>query len=358
MGDKSTQRITHVCSAGNRIYGAVQSLMTLATAQKAAGKSVTFVTFTRRDFGKELRELGFDAREVAVRAKVDPFAIGHMMRLYRQLGTDVVHTHLSTSSVNGTIAARLAKVPCVSTVHGMSGKLSFLFADHLIGVSEGVRQHLISQGVLGDKITAIYNGIERPSMVISKQEARLKFGIRQDAFVLGTVARLTPLKGIDTSLEAFRQIAAEVSGAEYALVGNGDTMEEYQARVKSWGLEGRVHFLGYQDPVWESLAAMDLFLFPSLKEAMGIAVVEALASGLPVVSTDVGGLPEVVHSSVGALVGVKDPAAMAEEALRIYRDPDTFSFMQVAAKARAASLFSVESMVSKTEAVYVNLVNR
>lgn len=355
LENSTPTRITHVCSAGNRIYGAVQSLMTLAAAQKQAGKDVQFVTFTRRDFGKELRELGYQAHEVAVRAKVDPLAIASMIRVFRGLKTQVVHTHLSTSSVNGTIAARLARIPCVSTVHGMSGKLSFMFADHLIGVSNGVKDHLIAQGVQASKVTAIYNGIEKPTGVLSKEEARQQFGIREDAFVFGTVARLTPLKGIDYSLEAFKILANQMPNAEYALVGNGDTMEAYRQRINEWGLASRVHFLGYQDPVWDSLATMDMFLFPSLKEAMGIAVVEALASGLPVVSTNVGGLPEVVDSSVGELVEVRDPTAMAAAAYAIAAAPDTLRSKGIAATFRATNLFSIQSMVEKTDQVYRGL---
>lgn len=346
-------KIVHVTSAGSYTYGAVMSMMTLAKAQIAAGEDVQFETWRGRNFGAELREMGYRAHEVKVRTKIDFVAILQMRRWFREQNFDIVHTHLSTSSLNGCLAARFAKIPCVATVHGMSSKWSFIFADHMIGVSQGVCDHLVAQGVPKAKTTAIYNGVDVPPGVMSKQEARQSFNLPQDATVFGTVARLTPMKGIDTGLEAFKILAEKVPGSQYVLVGNGDGEPTYRQWVADHNLQDRVHFLGYQSNVFNPLAAMDLFLFPSLKEAMGISVVEALAMGLPVVSTNVGGLPEVITAEVGHLVPPNDPTKMAEQALAAL----TQSTLASAAKLRAESMFSVNSMRNGTRQVYQALIN-
>ena len=355
--DREGLRIIHVTSAGKLIYGAVHSMLTLTNAQRSAGHDVSFVTFKGRPFTQELRHLGWTARDIRVRIKIDPLAILEMRKHFRAQKADIVHTHLSTSSVNGTLAARLARVPCVSTVHGMSGKLSYVFADHMIGVSQGVCDHLVQQGVARDKVTAVYNGVQLPKNHLSKSESREKFGIPSDALVIGTVARLTAMKGLDFSLTAFQTIAQHVPHAHYVLVGDGDDRARYEQMVKELGIADRVHFLGYQDPVFDPLAAMDLFLFPSLKEAMGIAVVEAMSLGMPVVSTNVGGLPEVIDASMGRLVNPSDADALARECLDLIQRGDLAS-LGLAARVKAESMFSVEAMRLGTDAVYHEILSR
>jgi glycosyltransferase involved in cell wall biosynthesis len=194
----------------------------------------------------------------------------------------------------------------------------------------------------------VYNGVDVPPGVMSKQEAREAFNLPTDATVFGTVARLTPMKGIDTGLEAFKILAEKVPNSHYVLVGSGDGEPTYRKWVADSNLQDRVHFLGYQSNVFNPLAAMDLFLFPSLKEAMGISVVEALAMGLPVVSTNVGGLPEVITQEVGSLVKPNDSRAMAEQALNALTQPS----LGPAAKLRAETQFSVEAMRHGTCEVY------
>ncbi|MEI7576625.1 MAG: glycosyltransferase family 4 protein [Armatimonadota bacterium] len=351
MTDESL-KIVHVTSAGSYTYGAVMSMMTLAKAQIAAGEDVQFETWKGRKFGAELRGQGYRAHEVKVRTKIDVLAILQMRRWFREQRFDIVHTHLSTSSINGCLAARFAKIPSVATVHGMSSKWSFIFADHMIGVSQGVCDHIVSQGVPRSRTTPVYNGVDVPAGVMTKQEARKAFNLPPEAAVFGTVARLTRMKGIDTGLEAFRILAEKVPGSHYILVGNGDGETGYRQWVDNHNLQDRVHFLGYQSNVFNPLAAMDLFLFPSLKEAMGISVVEALAMGLPVVSSNVGGLPEVITPKVGVLVPASDPNAMAKEALAALQNPN----LPAEAKLRAEAHFSVDSMREGTRRVYQMLI--
>lgn len=353
MGEREQLRIAHVTSASNFVYGAVHSMMTLAGAQRDQGDEVQFVTFKGKPFNDELKDLGWKHTPFRVRFKVDPVAVVQMAKFFRREKIDIVHTHLSTSSVNGCLAARLAKIPCVATVHGMSGKLSFVFANHMIGVSHGVRQHLIQQGVKPEGINAVYNGVDLPPMMLSKKEAREKFGIDRDALVFGTVSRLTQMKGIFFSIRAFEEIQKALPNSVYVLVGDGDQTELFKALVGDLNLSEKILFLGYQSNVFEPLAAMDIFLFPSLKEAMGISVVEALAVGLPVVSTNVGGLPEVVSASVGSLVPPMDYKAMAQEAILI-ANGDLAQF-SLAAKDRARVLFSVQTMLDGTNRVYERL---
>ncbi|MER3496005.1 MAG: hypothetical protein C4320_03865 [Armatimonadota bacterium] len=277
-----------------------------------------------------------------------------MARYFRARRFDVVHTHLSTSSVNGCFAARLARVPCVATVHGMSGKLSFLAANRLIAVSNGVRDHLVAQGIDGRKIRVIYNGLEGPGVRPDPVKAREVFGFDPSETVIGTVARAVTVKGYEDLLKAFALIPVKLPLARFLCVGDGEELADFQAQAHALGLGKRIVWTGYRADVWPALAAMDLFLFASHKEAMGIAVVEAMLAGLPVVSTNVGGLAEVLLGA-GVLVPPHSPEALAEGALNLLEAPARMEKMRKNGCHRAETVFSVPAMRDATLQVYEEL---
>ena len=347
--------VLQICSAGRSIYGAVQSLMTLANAERAAGNRVEFCTFSGKEFGADVRAQQFEVHEVPVRLKLDPMAILRMRKVIREGKFDVVHTHLSTSSVNGCLAARFAKVPCVATVHGLSGKMSFVFADHLIAVSRGVMKHLVDQGVDGKKISVVYNGLSDIEPTTDREAARAWVGLPRKGPVVGTVSRITAAKGIEDSIRAFAQIKQANPDAHYILVGDGDGLETSTKLAASLELSDSVHFVGYKTDIRAYLNAMDLFLFPSHKEAMGIALVEALAAGLPCVATKVGGIPEVIDESVGRLVNPKDIDAMAAQTNLLLGDRPELERLSANAVQRARTKFSTSRMLSETLDVYSRL---
>ena len=329
--------------------------MTLAKAQRAAGNRVEFVTFRGREFGEHVRQNQFQNHEVDVRAKVDPLGILRIRRILLDGKFDLVHTHLSTSSVNGTLAGRLAQVPALSTVHGMSGKLSFVAANHLIAVSEQVKSHLVAQGVRADRVSVVYNGY---SPAAPSAEARSILGIPADAIVVGTVARVTAAKGVDDAIRAIALLRQSIPNLRYLLVGEGDALPKIRQQVAELDLKDVVIFAGYQSNVRPFLAAMDVFLFASHKEAMGIALVEAMAEGLPIVSSNVDGIPEVVTPDVGRLCNVRDHLGMANAVTEILADAPLRKAMSKAALTRAETVFSPSAMERSTDWVYRTVLGR
>ena len=352
METRTSLSILQICSASQAVYGAVQSLMTLARTQREAGHRVEFLTFLGKRFGSQVREDGFTVHEVKVGAKIDPRAILRMRRVIRDGRFDVVHTHLSTSSVNGCLAARLARVPAIATVHGMSGRLSFFAADHLIAVSQEVKRHLVRQGVREEKISVVHNGLPSDFQLADRRTARRDLGFGDADLVVGTVSRVTALKGVEDALQAVAGLRAEFPDLRYLVVGDGDGLETCRSLAATLEIQDRVVFAGYQQDVGAFLPAMDLFLFPTHKEAMGIALVEAMAAGLPCVATDVGGIPEVVTAETGRLVPSKDPAALQRETAALLRDPALRARMSQAALDRCNASFSAAAMERQTDWVY------
>lgn len=349
--------ILQVCSASRIIYGAVHSLLTLAEAQREQGHRVEFLTRVGKRFGDDVRGLGYKAHDVKIRTKIDLIAIAQMRRIIRNGNFDVVHTHLSTSTVNGTLAAKTAGVPSVATVHGLSGKFSFIAANHLIAVSEQAKRHMVKQGLSADKISVVYNGVHAPKDVPGVAEARTILQLEGASPILGTVARISRVKGIEYALEAVCKLIGDFPNLRYIIVGDGDRMESCQALADKLGIANHVVFTGYQRDVSRYLVAMDLMLFPSIQEAMGMAIVEAFLVGVPVIGTEVGGIPEVISPDCGALVPKADAGALAAKTAELLRSPETLRSMGSAARTRARTLFGVDTMAARTEHVYRGLLD-
>jgi glycosyltransferase involved in cell wall biosynthesis len=351
VGDQKPLSILQICSATRAVYGAVESLMTLANAQRRSGHRVEFVTFKGKPFTQDVLRAGFRCHEVSVRLKLDLAAAFRIRKMIRNGRFDVVHTHLSTSSVNGCLAARLARVPAISTVHGMSGKLSFVFSDRLIAVSQNVRSHLVSQGVPATKVSVVYNGLDFTDSRHDQESARRSFEIYGSP-VMGTVARVTENKGINYALEAVSMLLGRFPDLRYVVAGSGNALDACRDQANALGIDRSVMFLGYQSDVASVLTSLDLFLFPSLKEAMGIALVEAMACRLPIVATTVGGIPEVVTPSCGVLVPPRSPESLAEACAGLLENDLQRLAMGEAAHQRAHEVFSVGAMHDGVEAVY------
>lgn len=330
-------------------------MLTLCQELRQFGHEVSFLTFRGRGLSHDVERLGYQNNEVAVRAKIDPLAILRMAKVIRELKADIVHTHLSTSTINGSLAAHLARRPAVATVHGLSGKLSFLPATHLICVSNDVRRHMLDQGVSASKLSVIHNGIVNIP-TLSQAESRAILGVPLDRKIIGTTARLTPLKGVHHALHAMRHIVDDVPDTLFLVFGDGECRAEYEQLTQDLGLRDHVRFFGYREDVRQLLPALDLFVFPTLREAMGIAVVEAMTAGLPIVATKVGGLPEVVPPDAGILVPPGDPVSMANAARSLLKDASARRNYGAIAKEVAIANFSAAGMTSKTVGVYQTLL--
>ena len=202
-----------------------------------------------------------------------------------------------------------------------------------------------------------YSGVDCSAIVSSEgnHDIRAQYGIPREALLLGTVANLLPLKGYEVMLDALPAILSAVSGVHYLIIGSGDA--EYCARLKAItverGIAERVHFAGFQESVDPYLSAMDLYVHPSLKEAFGLAVVEAMAMGKAVVATTTGGLPEVVaQGETGLLVPPGDAESLAAAVVSLLEDRVRREQMGLCGKARAQERFSLDASVRQMEQLY------
>jgi glycosyltransferase involved in cell wall biosynthesis len=216
--------------------------------------------------------------------------------------------------------------------------------DGIIAVSEAVRRGLVASGVPASKIEVIHTGIETPRPA---PRDRPKFGASDGDFVIGHLGAFTKEKGQDVAVAAASLLRESFPRARFLLAGEGPLSGEIRKRAPE-----NVHFPGFVADRAAFFAALDLFIMPSRSEAWGLAALEAMSYGVPVIASDVGGLPEIVEPENGGwLIPAGDPTALAETITGVASEPDRLREQGRKASSRAR-LFSVDQMVEQTEAFY------
>lgn len=306
-----------------------------------------------------------------------------LWRLYRVLRRErpeIVHTHTAKAGTLGRIAARLAGVPIVvHTFHGhvLSGyfgpirsrlftsieRLLARWSDRIISVSEACRKDLLSLGI-GDenKTITIPLGLELSHFPerVPQMAGRLRerFAIPVDAPVVCHVARMVPIKRQDLLLRAIPGVWREMPDARFLLVGDGETRPVLQAQARALGLDGRLIWTGFIDQQEMIYADTDLLVLTSDNEGLPVAVIEAMASGRPVVATRVGGVPELVEEGVtGYTVPPGDPDKLAQAILKALRDRDRLRRMSLAAQRRVLEKYSADRLIRDMDHLYQLLLS-
>ena len=337
------------------------------------------------DIEKDVRQAGVKLRLLHnLGREVSPWNdLLTLLKLYfyiKKERFDVVHTHVSKAGILGRWAAKLAGVPViVHTTHGnifhgyfnpfftrffiLIQKLTALITDKMITLTQLEQQQWLEQGI-GKSIpyTAIGDGIDLKrfnpeNLQMSRSEIRKNLGLSVNDFVIGTVARIVPIKGHEYLIRSASNVIKEIPRAKFLIVGDGPIRKEMEELTVQLGLEGQVTFLGVRKDVPELLSIMDLFVLPSLNEGMGMSLVEAMAMGLPVIATQVGGVPEVVtDGKTGILVPAQDSTALAKAIVRLAKDAKLARELAQAGHERAHSAFGAEAMVDRISAVYQELL--
>ena len=213
-------------------------------------------------------------------------------------------------------------------------------------------------------VRTIWNGVNTDRFapdIIERADARRRIGIPEDALVVGTVAvlRPSPAKRLDIWLDAARIVREREPRAEFVIVGDGSQREQLEARAKALGLADAVRFVGKQEDVRPYLAALDVFLMSSAYEGFGIALVEAMAMGVPVVATNVEGVRNIVTSGESGLLCAFDEHVaenLADRTLRLLADPALRTNLAAAGREVAVERFSIGRMQAELEAIYGEVV--
>ena len=309
----------------------------------------------------------------------DAQALWQLIRLFRQEQPALVHTHTSKAGVLGRVAAWCARVPViVHTPHGhvfyghFGPVRSWLFLQiervlsaithRLIALTEAERQDHLDRAVgKADQFSVVPSGIDRErfgrARIQGKQQPNW-FGCPPDALVVGSVGWLTDIKGHEYLIAAVAKLKQDFPSLHLVIVGSGDRHDALLQQGELAGLSDAVHFLGHRDDVEACLAGMDLFVLPSLNEGMGRALIEAMAAGLPVIASRVGGIPAVIrHEQTGLLVPPGDVGALAEALRRLLNRPEWARQLGVAASRSIDSRYGSISMVYAIESIFAEALS-
>ncbi len=325
----------------------------------------------------DFRAAGVEVVPMGMRAKFDPACLMRLRRYVARERIDVVHTHMDVADFYGALAGRLGGARCVvATKHApdefrtrrtwkrypflVLERLAYEMEDAVIVVSEGLASFLEKAVRLPRrKMVVIGHGIDGVFSAGPRPEARRAPGLPPFDPLLGAVGRLSPEKGHVVLLRALPQIVAAFPRAGLVLLGDGRSRPELEAEAHRLGIADRIVFLGYRRDVPALLAALDLFVQPSLYEGFGISLLEAMAAGLPIVASRVGGIPELVQDgTTGLLVPPQDPTALASAAVRLLRDRDEAGRLGAAAALRARERYSLRAVAARVDGLYRDILGR
>jgi sugar transferase (PEP-CTERM/EpsH1 system associated) len=295
--------------------------------------------------------------------------------LFKKIKPHVVHTHCWGTLVEGVTAAKLAGVPIV--IHGEHGtietkprnlKIQRWFwkrCDSVLSISEALKQRLSTTvGVSTSLIKAVQNGVDIEKFSYLQKEQinnfKQKFNIPEDAIVIGTVGRLVPVKDQKTLIEAAQIIKEKLPGEiAVVIVGDGPLMENLQGRAAELGVYNIVYFLGRQENISEVMNSFDIFVLPSLSEGISNTILEAMACGLPIIATEVGGSVEIVKDGeYGFFIAPGNKNALASAILKFANDAELRDKFGRNARKTTEEKFSLQSMVNSYEKIYLDLLNQ
>jgi glycosyltransferase involved in cell wall biosynthesis len=302
-----------------------------------------------------------------------------LYRLMRAERFDLLHAHSSVAGFLARLAARFAGVPAVLfTLHGYASIdyqhplsrrfLGFLekvldrWTDYYVAVSRHVEQLWLQRGIVSpDRVSVIYHGIDFKSARRAADPAlkKMSLGLPEEGPIVGTVGLLEAQKGTEYFIRAIPLILPSFPTAHFLVIGNGPLQGRLKELAEELGISRAIHFLGWRDDAAELIGTMDLFCLPSLRESLGLVLLEAMAHAKPIVATRVEGVPEVVvDGETGLLVPPKDPTSLAKGVLSLLARWDAAMEMGKRGKARLMEKFDAAEMGRQYESLYLRLCGK
>jgi len=303
----------------------------------------------------------------------DYLAILEIRKLIKRIQPNIIHLNSSKAGIVGSLAAIGLKTRVIYTIHGfvfnepmpawkkyfyiLAEKFTARFKEKLICVSEFDRQAGIKNKITSQKKFVTINNAVGPINFLSQEIAREKLGLPADKIIIGTIANFYPTKGLNYLIAAAKIIIDQRPEIFFQLIGFGQLENDLRTLVKESNIAANFTIFNGKNMNGDGkiyLKAFDFYTLPSVKEGFPYAILEAMQAGLPIVATNVGGLPEMINNNVnGLLVKPADPAELAQALISLLNDKNLAQQFGRQAKIDFENKFSLEKMIAATEKIYL-----
>lgn len=360
-------KVLHLISSGG-MYGAEAVILNLSRTLAESGHASAVASFSNAaNPNLQLHEAavmdGIESHTISCRGQMDRSVFPAIQGLVKQTGVDVVHAHGYKADIYCYLALRGLRVPMVSTCHtwydndllvtlyGKADRLVLRGFARVVAVSAEVKQRLLDAGVREEKIRIVRNGIDLRPFASAQPSLRGEHG--DNTLLVGLIGRLAYEKGVDVYLSAVARVAADFPEAKFLVVGEGPDGEKLERMIDELNIRGSVRMLGRRDDMAAVYASLDLMVSSSRQEGLPMAILEGMASGLPLVATAVGEVPTVVRDGVtGLLLPADDVARLAAAMVELLRDVEKRKRFGAAGRKLIADEYSAERMAADYLAVY------
>jgi len=330
---------------------------------------------------QSFEDMGVEVISLGERRRPDFRALSRLLNILRQRQIDILQTHILYAGITGRILGRIAGVPViVSTeqdvrlgaqaghpVKRWLNDLTLPLANANVYITQAVAnsfkksvgRSIFEKGLVERRIPNGTNLETNGCISTDKRlEARIKLQLEQEHFVIGTVGRLETQKGHQYLIRAFGEVSCLLPNARLVIVGWGTLEHQLETQAEQLGVRERVLMLGQRTDVLKLLPGFDVFAFPSIFEAQGVAILEAMTEGVPVIASNVGGIPEMVlHERTGLLVGPRNVAALRDAILRIQSEPEFAERLSRSARLHVANEYSIQCSVKQYDLLYKELAS-
>ncbi len=361
-------KVLHIISSGG-MYGAEAVILNLSrTLNEGPHQSVLGVFSNSSHPNLQLHaraaKEGIESHLISCNGQLDRSVPAAIRDLVTRTGADVVHAHGYKADVYVYLAMRTSQTPIVSTCHGWidNGLAVRLYGaldrftlrrySGIVAVSDGVKQRLLNAGVAARRIRLIRNGVDLKPFANAQQPNQDRSG-EDHSLCVGLVGRLSHEKGIDLFLRAASDVLIKLPLIRFAIVGDGPDQAQLEELVAQLKIGASVSLLGRSEDMPAFYASLDILVSSSRQEGLPIALLEGMASGLPLVATNVGLVPDIVHNDrTGILVSTESVDALATAMLKLIQNPKLRRSYGAAAQTLIAEEYSAQRMTKEYLSLY------
>jgi glycosyltransferase involved in cell wall biosynthesis len=345
--------------------GGQHQLLALLKGLRQRGHEVHLICQPRSLLGERAGQNGITIHSLKVMSEVGPISLLRLISIFRKVRPDIVAYNTPKPIFIGTLASQFAPVSAKIIFRRVNFPLrknpfsrlkSTWDIDSIIAISESIKLQLQMCGIPASRIKTIYEGMD---FSLYTRPDQPKHRAANDPVVIGTVAHLSPEKGLHYLIEAASLIPEVRTRMRFVIVGDGKCLQELRELSKNKGLDNVFDFAGFHPSILQFMKSFDIFALPSLSEGLSSAILEAMAASLPIVATKVGGIPELVSDGEnGLLVDPANPAALAQAIQHLADNPQEAALMGVRGRERMEKQFTLERKILETEQLCCALLQK